>query len=306
MHDNEAQAEAPGSGVVSGDEDIEVLERIARLREKVLNAGKLSSPEKAWSRFEPKIRARIFRMEWVKYAAIFVFAVALSSVLFWENGSGKFGGETLACISAPNGQIANVTLFDGTNVWLNAGSKLSYKPSFNQGEREVILEGEAYFSVKKNAKVPFIVHAGKTQIKVHGTQFDVKAYNDEPTVETVLVEGKVEFLSNGNSVMMQPGEQIRFTKSTGEVATSKVNPDDCTAWKGGKIYFDNETLYNLTRSLERWYEVRFDFKDEKIKDYRFSGVINKDRTLDYTLHMIQEINKVKFDINHEEIIVMKK
>ena len=124
---------------------------------------------------------------------------------------------------------------------------------------------------------------------MHGTQFNVKAYENEPVVETVLVEGKVEFMSAEKDVMLKPGEQLLFSKGSGDVKTNQVDTGEFTAWKGGKIYFNNETLLNLTKQLERWYEVSFSFENEQIKNYRFSGVINKDRSLDYTLKIIQEI-----------------
>ncbi|WP_163711331.1 FecR family protein [Mangrovibacterium lignilyticum] len=303
MHDEET-----GSLVQldAGDEDLQIAQQIFDARDKVARLGNQKSADKAWREVQGSItKSRKLWLSFAKYAAVFVVAVLLTGGLFLIQTPPAMP-DTFACISAPNGQISNVTLFDGTNVWLNAGSNLKYKQSFGGENREVFLEGEAFFSVTKDKKIPFIVHAGNSAIKVHGTQFNVKAYENEPVIETVLVEGKVEFLSDNEDVMMKPGEQLRFTRKSGDVETKEVNTDEFTSWKGGKIYFNDETLLSLTKQLERWYEVSFAFENEKIKNYRFSGVINKDRSLDYTLIIIQEINKVKFKTNKEQIEIMDK
>lgn len=288
------------------DDDLRVTQQVFDVRDKVSQLRNLKSADKAW--IETKGRMKGVKKLWVsfmKYAAVFVVAILLSGGFFLIRSSFKMA-DSYACISAPNGQISNVTLFDGTNVWLNAGSNLKYKQSFGSKNREVFLEGEAFFSVTKDKKNPFIVHAGSSQIKVYGTEFNVKAYKNEPIIETVLVEGKVEFLTDAESVMMKPGEQLRFSKGSGDLETNEVNTEDFTSWKGGKIYFNNETLLNLTKQMERWYEVSFLFEEEHIKDYRFSGVIDKNRSLEYTLKIIQEINKVKFKTNKEQISIMDK
>ncbi len=290
------------------DEDLKIAQQIIDARDQVTTVRNLKSADKAWDEIQGSLKSsRKLWLSFAKYAAVFIAAVLLSgSVFLYLSTENTTVSNTLACISAPNGQISNVTLFDGTNVWLNAGSSLKYKQSFGSNNREVYLEGEAYFDVTKNKSLPFIVHAGNSNIKVHGTQFNVKAYENDPVIETVLVEGKVEFLSSETDVIMMPGEQLRYSRESGYVETQQVDPEQFTSWKGGKIYFNDETLLNLTKQLERWYEVSFSFENESVKNYRFSGVINKDRSLDYTLRIIQEINKVKFKTNKEQIEIMDK
>lgn len=303
MHDEENDS---SDQFDAENEDLQIAQQIVEARNRVLQLGRLKSVDTAWKEIRGGIStSRKLWISFMKYAAVFIIAVLLTGGLFFmQTPSGM--PDTFASISAPNGQISNITLFDGTNVWLNAGSNLKYKQSFGKKDREVYLEGEAFFSVTKNQKVPFIVHAGNSAIKVHGTEFNVKAYENDPLIETVLVEGKVEFVSDKADVMMTPGERLLFTRETGVVAKKTVNTEEFTSWKGGKIYFNNETLANLTKQLERWYEVRFTFENEQIKNYRFSGVINKDRSLDYTLEIIQEINKVKFKTDKEQIEIMDK
>lgn len=238
----------------------------------------------------------------VNYAAVALISM-LSTGLAAYFFAGRSVGEQYASVSCPNGQITNITLFDGTNIWLNAGSTLKYKKTFNEEERDVFLEGEALFEVAKNSDKQFVVHASGTEIKVHGTVFDVKAFGDIPNIETVLIEGKVEFVSAGKSVFMNPGEKLIFNPETEQISSSKVNTTEYTAWKGGKIYFNNESLGNLIVQLERWYEVDFRFESDEVKKLRFSGVINKDKSLDYTLNIIQSINKVEFVKNKENVLI---
>jgi len=303
MHDEGTDASMP---LNTSDADLKIAEQIFEARGKVAQLRNLKSSDEAWKEVRGSItKSRKLWLSFAKYAAVFVVAVLLTGGLFLMQTPPTMP-DTFACISAPNGQISNVTLFDGTNVWLNAGSNLKYKQTYGNENREVFLEGEAFFSVTKDKKIPFIVHAGNSAVKVHGTQFNVKAYENDPLIETVLVEGKVEFLSDNESVMMKPGDQLLFSKDSGYVETKAVNTDEFTSWKGGKIYFNNETLLNLTKQLERWYEVSFTFENDRVKNYRFSGVINKDRSLDYTLRIIQEINKVKFKTNKEQIEIMDK
>jgi ferric-dicitrate binding protein FerR (iron transport regulator) len=285
------------------DQDYGHVEKIFNARNQVGQVLSLKPADKAWIELRKQLSSGKRWIEWMKYAAIFILSLLLTGTAFWTHYSDQFTPKRYTSITVPNGQISNITLFDGTNVWLNAGSSLKYSDTFNRNDREIFLEGEALFSVTKDEKIPFIVHAGDAQVKVYGTEFNVKAYSNETKIETVLIEGKVQFTAHGKDVMMEPGEQLVLSKATGELVKRQVDPDEYTSWKGGKIYFNNETLFNLTQQLERWYEVKFSFDHESIKSYRFSGVINKERSLDYTLRIIQEINKIKFEFKDEQIII---
>ncbi|MGQ8334998.1 FecR family protein [Sunxiuqinia sp. A32] len=286
--------------------DFEAAQNIFDVREKVKQSSKFRSADTVWNEINLQIQTKTRRLEFIKYAAVFLFSILLTSATFWFVNSRDSYQNEYATIVSPKGQISNITLFDGTNIWLNAGSKIKYKHSFNQNNREIILEGEALFSVTKNKKLPFIVHAGKSQIKVYGTEFNVKAYKEDSKIETVLIEGKVQFSADKKLVMMTPGEQVVFSETSGQITRRNVNPNDYTSWKGGKIYFNNEPLLDLVHQLERWYEVKFSFENDKIKSYRFSGVINKEKSIAYTLNIIQEINKVEFKIEKEQIKIMDK
>jgi transmembrane sensor len=300
------EATDPVTDYTENDQDYGHVEKIFNTRNQVGQVLSLKPADKAWIELRKQLSSGKRWIEWMKYAAIFILSLLLTGTAFWAHYSHQFAPKRYTSITAPNGQISNITLFDGTNVWLNAGSSLKYSDTFNQNDREIFLDGEALFSVEKNEKIPFIVHAGDAQVKVYGTEFNVKAYSNETKIETVLIEGKVQFAAHGKNVMMEPGEQLVLSKATGELVKQQVNPDEFTSWKGGKIYFNNETLFNLTQQLERWYEVKFSFDHENMKSYRFSGVINKERSLDYTLRIIQEINKIKFEFKDEQIMIKNK
>jgi len=280
--------------------------RIFSLRTKVGRALRLRPAEEAWTIFKGRLYQPKRNTEFLKYAAVFLISALITGSGFWLYNRITSDLNDYTLISSPNGQISNVLLFDGTNVWLNAGSTLKYRRSFNKNDRQVFLEGEALFSVTENAKIPFIVQAGDARIKVFGTEFNVKAYKNEAKVETVLITGKVQFSAGGESVVMSAGDHLLYSLNTREIIKNKVNTGEYTSWKGGQIYFDDESLSNLTQLLERWYEVKFSFSGEHIKSYRFSGVINKDRSLSYTLNIIRDINKVEFEIKNENILIKDK
>ncbi|MGV8139412.1 MAG: FecR family protein [Mangrovibacterium sp.] len=279
------------------------MERIYGAREEVGHVLRFKSPDKAWNEFKRRL-APTWQRELLKYAAVFILAAGISGFAFWKVYSPSDNAFTT--VMSPNGQISTVSLSDGTTIWLNSGSKLKYNDHFNNQNREVFLEGEAFFSVTKDKNNPFIVHAGEAEIRVTGTEFNVQAYGNESTIETTLIEGKVQFHSPMSEIDMMPGQHVLFTKTTGKIETTQVNPAEYTAWKAGKIYFNNESLENLVLRLERWYEVQFVFKNAKIRSYRFSGVINKERSLEYTLGIIEEINKISFQRKGEQILILDK
>lgn len=288
------------------ENDKKVVDNIFEVRGKVRQVRFLKSENIAWKELKTQLPPRQLWREFIKYAAVVVISLLIGGSAFWGYNKLNSPIPEYASITAPNGQITNVTLFDGTNIWLNSGSTLKYEHNFNKKSREVYLDGEAYFDVTKNEERPFFVNAKNTRIKVLGTIFNVKAYLDESKVEIVLVEGKVQFIVKDKSIVLKPGEHLVFSEKTNRLTKTKVNITEYIAWKGGKIYFNNETLLELTHQIERWYEVKFQFTEEHIKNYRFTGVINKDKTLDYTLKIIAAINKVDFELNNEQIKVVDK
>jgi hypothetical protein len=177
----------------------------------------------------------------------------------------------------PKGRTFQVTLSDGTDVWLNAGSSITYPVSFSANEARVVeMTGECYFEVKHNASQPFKVKVGREVVEDIGTHFNIKAYEEEGPVKATLLDGAVKI----REVVLRPGEQF----ADGKVKT--VDTDKVMAWKNGYFSFDDVYVTDVMKQLERWYDVTFEFKG-KITSERFSGEINRNIPLSALLKELE-------------------
>lgn len=304
VHGEDEMGEKNNAFFSKGDIDLDEVHKIYNIRHKVKTIEQLSLVDDAWLKIKPRLNPSIRWKEILRYVALVFFCLftgALGYHMLQDNS--RESELKYATIHSPYGQITNLTLFDGTKVSLNSGTTLKYASNYSEKDRSVILEGEALFEVVKDKERPFVVTAGESKIKVHGTVFEVKAYPADPFVETVLVEGKVEFLDKNRSVFLEPGERLKLTKKTNQLKKDLVNAAEYTAWVGGQIYFYEESLKDLIIRLERWYEVSFEFEDDQIGEITFTGVINKEKSLDYILDVIELTNKVVFEKNENKIIV---
>jgi ferric-dicitrate binding protein FerR (iron transport regulator) len=305
LHNEEIDKKQETTEITGEDPDFSEAGKVYSVKEQVAQLGKLRSEDEAWKQLRPKISAKsaIDWQKWMSYAAVFIGAVILSTTFHYFYSADKFssGPEVFASVNSPRGQITSLTLFDGTTVWLNSGSTLKYSNQFGKGQREVSLEGEALFEVQKDLEHSFIVNMDGSKIKVHGTIFNAKNYHAEK--EVVLLEGEIEYSNQGKNVFLKPNERITENKTSRETTIDQVDASSYSSWIGGKIYFDNEALEDLSLRLERWYDTEFVFEKENIKSYKFTGVINKDKSLDYSLRIIQLTNKVKFRKERDKIII---
>jgi len=164
--------------------------------------------------------------------------------------------QTLAQVIIPFGKRSEITLSDGTKIWLNSGSQLSYPVSFKGSSREVYLSGEAFFEVKSDPAKPFHVITGDMKIKVTGTRFNVTSYANDKTTQTVLVSGKVSAGKNqrfSRYIDIEPGERIIYNKSEDKIEKDKVDVELYSSWVSGYLRFDNEPIDNIFKKLERYY-----------------------------------------------------
>lgn len=207
-------------------------------------------------------------------------------------------------ISTPRGGVYQVNLPDGTRVWLNAASSIKFPTTFAQlKERKVELEGEAYFEVAKNKKLPFIVSSGAQQVKVLGTHFNINSYPDEGEVKTTLLEGSVEVFA-ANKRMLKPGEQANVTKNgAGNVKVSTANIAQVMAWKNGFFHFEKDNLHSVMRQLSRWYDVEIVYEVERADD-EFMGDIPRGIKLSEVLKMLA-FEGTQFKIDGRKLIVKK-
>lgn len=238
-----------------------------------------------------------------RVAAILVLPVMLG--IGWYIGSNSISSEAQLCeVSAPKGQISKCVLSDGTQVWLNAGSTIKYNPIFIGKQREVLLDGEAYFIVSKNKHKPFVVTTGHAQIKVLGTVFNLKAYSADNIVETTLEEGSVEFcLKDGGAkpVELKPGEQIIYNVSAETMTVEKVETYLHTAWKDGKYVFKDADLQTIIKELERLYDVRIHLENDTLKHMRFRGMFEYEQNIFSALETLEHTTNMKYRMNGRDI-----
>lgn len=181
-----------------------------------------------------------------------------------------------------------LTLSDGTRVFLNAESRMTYPVAFRGEQRVVELVGEAWFKVAKDSRHPFIVRMNGVDVKVVGTIFNARSYANESDIVTTLVEGKVEV--NGQRIL--PGQQATFMRNTGKLIVRTVDADQYTAWRQGRFLFRNERLEDMMKTLARWYGIEYHFLDEEVKDLRFGARFNRYEDMNPILDMLKKTNLV--------------
>jgi transmembrane sensor len=200
-----------------------------------------------------------------------------------------------------------LVLSDGTEVMLNSESKLKYPVIFSDNSREVELEGEAFFKVTKSTKIPFVVKANDLNVTVYGTVFNVSAYSSETLVQTTLVEGSVGVSINNKTtesdIKLIPGQQLTYYKSNGNSETKEVNTEQFIAWTKGMFVFENEPIENILKVLSRWYDFDIEFKDDNIKNQRFTISLGRYDQVSKILDMISISSDVKFSTKGNSILV---
>jgi len=193
-----------------------------------------------------------------------------------ESRGSKSGSRKQQVLTTPRGGEFRIVLEDGSEVWLNAQSRLIYPETFDREERRVELEGEAYFKVKKDAAKPFIVVSGQQQVRVYGTEFNVTAYSDEGIIYTTLVEGSISLRpvdGRHGELMLTPGKQAVFDKGDASATIRSVDVDMAISWRNGSFMFENQTMGEIMRTLSRWYDFEYEFLDEQAASTVFMGSI---------------------------------
>lgn len=233
--------------------------------------------------------------------------------LNYQSGEHKPGQIAYNTIITPRGGQYTVELSDGTKVWLNAASSIRFPASFPAKERVVEVTGEVYFEVAPlvktgtRDKVPFIVKINTAsgsggEVEVLGTHFNVMAYEDEPGLETTLLEGAVKFIKSGNSVMLKPGEQLQLAGEEQLKVVSGVDLSEVVAWKNGYFDFKGLDFETIARQLSRWYNVEVIYS-RKIDDL-FYAKIPRNTKLSVVLKALEYTGKVHFEIETTKIIVL--
>jgi transmembrane sensor len=224
----------------------------------------------------------------VSYAAVLIIAFFIEKLVSPDKKCAVERELVYNEISVPAGQMAQLRLSDGTSVYINSCSKLTYPSFFNPGERRVFLSGEAYFSVTKNT-TPFIVETKNRRVKVLGTKFNVMSYPKDKIYQTTLLEGKIIMLDtlSNELVELKHGEQYTFDSVENKQTVKIVKTRLFASWKDGIYIFDHETLGGLADRLERIFDVKIDIKNNRIMNYKFTGTISRNVPFEQILKIIR-------------------
>ena len=199
-------------------------------------------------------------------------------------------------LRVPRGAEYDLILSDGSRVWLNAESRLRYPVVFSDSCREVELEGEGYFEVKRDERKPFIVKTEEMDLQVLGTSFNVKAYRDDENIVTTLVTGKIaqRYSEIDTNIILTPSYQAVFNKSSRVLQTKEVDVRAALAWREGRIVMDNARLEDIFRELSRWYDFEIVYTNASLKDMRFYLYTNRYADVDRILEHLQMTRGIHF------------
>lgn len=210
-------------------------------------------------------------------------------------------------ISVPIGGKSKIVLPDETVVWLNAGSSLKYRPDFNGQTREVYLDGEGFFDVSKDEEHPFWVHTQHVDVKVFGTEFNVKAYDDDRDVEVNLITGKVNVaISNGDDVPLLPNEQLIYQKAGKKWKKAETIASRSAWWTSGKLYIDNQSLTDIMKTLERRFDVTIQVQSKHMESEYFSGSIAPELNVMEILQYLDVDRKYMRKVQGHTIVISDK
>ena len=237
-------------------------------------------------------------------AAVLIGCIGGLSVYGWMAISKQ--EEQHFVVSADCGQRSHVLLPDGTEVWLNSHTQLSYTTDYGKKERRVDLEGEAYFEVAKDKEHRFVVRAGGMDVEALGTTFNVKAYKEDKTLTTTLLEGKVRTTIGQKEAILYPDQQVEYNKEKGTLQVSRPeNAVYASMWRHGELAFSGETLEEIASLFQRLYNVEVRFDSDKIKQYRFSGVI-KNNSLENVIELISLTAPIEYVVKKDTIVLSEK
>ncbi|MEB0250185.1 FecR domain-containing protein, partial [Mucilaginibacter sp. 5B2] len=216
--------------------------------------------------------------------------------------AGDEAAPSINTISTPRGGQYQVVLPDGTQVWLNSASSLTFPTRFTGRSRQVKITGEAYFEVTKNTLMPFKVKTNRADIEVLGTHFNVMAYDDEVIMKTTLLEGAVSITSGTFSARLKPGQQAQIKSSGQNKIINDVDVDDETAWKNGIFQFREVGIDAILRQAARWYDVPVTYNG-KVPDKVFTGRISRNVKASVLLDILKYTG-VNLKIEGNKIIVL--
>lgn len=240
------------------------------------------------------IRRKLVR-ELLKIAAVFLLALGCYS-LFLSPKSDMTGAIALQSVHAPAGERAEITLSDGTKVWLNAKSTLTFPNQFEKTDRIVELDGEAYFDVTHDENKKFIVKTHLYDIKVFGTEFNVNAYSENNYFETALINGSVEVTSDktGEKIILEPDKRVYTDTESNRLLLADIGQQDQFLWRNGLLYFEDQKVEDILEKLELYYDVTIEVKNTTILTHRYTGKFWTNDGVEQILRVLQLRHNFKY------------
>lgn len=256
---------------------------------------------------EPKVivmRPRRHIWRYVAGAAA-VLAICFTLYLKWPASQNRRYPAQLTELNTPSGQQKQITLADGSKVWINSNSRLSYPEQFTGKTREVYLSGEAYFDIQHDANKPFIIHTGKVVTTVLGTAFDIKEDKISHTIEVTVTRGKVS-VADGNKQLgiLTPNQQISFNLLNSKATQTEVDAEQVIAWQKNELHFEDITFSEAASQLQQRFNVKINFSNDKVKNCRFTGTSLQGEKLDKILKVICAFNNATYQTKADGSILI--
>lgn len=294
-------------GTATIDEEKQILDwvdespanRNAFQKERMLYDIALFTDEKKLKKEQKTLRILPVLRWSARIAAVVVVALSCG-FLFRDYQYNK--AAQMQTVAVPAGQRAQITLADGTHVWLNAKSTLTYASNFGRTERNITLEGEAYFEVAKNKDIPFYVNTEKNKVRVVGTSFNVCAYKDSKEFETTLVEGIVDIYAanDASKPIVRLEKNEFFGDYDGKLKKTVLPSYEYLRWKEGLYCFDDSELSHILNRLELYYNVKITVKNKKLLSHRYTAKFKEQDGVEHILKVIQKDQNFKYYINEEK------
>ena len=297
------------------DADEDRLEEAARLKNIWAAAQLIVVPDDettardGWEKLQANINRQKHRIwTWQRIAAAAVLTGIIFATSFFAGHQiyqNKYPKPAYHTVSVPAGQYIQLTLSDGSEVWLNSCSKLIYPERFISKTREVQLEGEGLFKVSSNVKRPFVVKTDKLDVIATGTQFNVSAFPDENRVSATLIEGVVKLHSaeNGIDFAMNAGQIAVYDKLTQQISAQDTDTDMQISWIRGEYRFRDMPLEEIARRFERIYDVVFVFQDEALKQRKFTGTFYHHQSIENILQILQISGKMQYTLENNTVYI---
>lgn len=265
---------------------------------------------------EPLVVVRKKSRRWMYAAAAMAVGIAVCVTVFWPRYKAAVTlaiqppPDTAQWLARQNGRAtrAVIELADGSKVWLNADSKITYPPVFGKSERVVFLSGEAFFNVVGSADRPFIVHLSQGTVKVLGTSFNVRAYENEP-VQTSVTTGKVAFIprytnagQKQDTILIVPDEKVIYRHNSGNLVKEVTSGEDEKAWTEGRLVFKDVKLAEICQELERTFGKKIAFESDQLREYRLTGSF-KDNSLQEIMYYLSKSKPFKYTITDSLLVI---